>query len=472
MNITNENNNTNKNRRRLFNRKININQMKPNKTDINKQINKKIRKLEGYDHTMGAITRNDVKSFLLDIESTLYNFNKSYLNEEFKNINKEATKYFNKVNYTYLNKLKRTIDIVAIKFSTFLTKNNYQILEKIIYKQFNKILEYITNYSDLIDNEKNNVINILNNSSILLEKLFNFSYNFVYNTYETFYNMIESKLEYLGKQRAREDKSKIRDKNDDEEEEDDEPGRPPHYDDKEQEMRSMLKFNELFGNSKSSLAKDVKEIFDFCYENDIGAETSISTNSFFFTRINFTSFGNDICKSFSPDIKGILISFKAFNYCEIALLIKPVIEAGICIGLGTDLNWKDKQYSFYIDVYGTAEVSLTLELGVYVIDALSPIQLSLSIGIKGVLGSGKAGMKLSLFMGVNRYDTMLYFELEAFRLSFYILLKFLINLYVYKFAFEFYIFNKVFGGLKFGMNLIKVSYYISSPIKILKVFQL
>ena len=65
MNITNENNNTNKNRRRLLNKKININQIKPNKTDINKQINRKIRKLEGYDHTMGSITRNDIKSDLL-----------------------------------------------------------------------------------------------------------------------------------------------------------------------------------------------------------------------------------------------------------------------------------------------------------------------------------------------------------------------------------------------------------------------
>ena len=104
-------------------------------------------------------------------------------------------------------------------------------------------------------------------------------------------------------------------------------------------------------------------------------------------------------------------------------------------------------------------------MGVYVIDALSPIQLSLSIGIKGVLGSGRAGMKLSLFMGLNRYDTKLYFELEAIRFSFYIMLKFLINLYIYKFSIEFYIFNKVFAGVKLGMNTTKVSYYNGTQIK-------
>ena len=34
-----------------------------------------------------------------------------------------------------------------------------------------------------------------------------------------------------------------------------------HYDDKEQEMRSMLKFNELFGNSKSSLISFILKAF-------------------------------------------------------------------------------------------------------------------------------------------------------------------------------------------------------------------
>jgi len=111
-----------------------------NKREVNILKNKKVRKLNGYDHTMGAITKDDVISFLLDIESTLYNFNKSYLGKEFKNINKASSKYFDKVNNTYLSKLKRNIEMVALKFSTFLTKNNYKILENNIYSQYNNIL--------------------------------------------------------------------------------------------------------------------------------------------------------------------------------------------------------------------------------------------------------------------------------------------------------------------------------------------
>ena len=112
-----------------------------------------------------------------------------------------------------------------------------------------------------------------------------------------------------------------------------------------------------------------------------------------------------------------------------------------------------------------AEASVSLEVGVYVPSLYDPIQVSISLGIKGVLGSGRAGIRLSLFIGQERYDTKIYFELEAFRYSFYILFKFIIDLKITNFSFEFYIFNKAFAGLKLEFHTITVRKYNSKRIK-------
>ena len=203
-------------------------------------------------------------------------------------------------------------------------------------------------------------------------------------------------------------------------------------------------------------------------DHNIEISSNLGMNSYFFTQINGIDFGNAICKKFEPNFLNAL----SYNYTlplgsfyDIAFVIKPAIEAGVCIELGTDLNWREKEYSFYIDIYGMAEASVSLEVGVYVPSLYDPIQASISLGIKGVLGSGRAGIRLSLFIGQERYDTKIYFELEAFRYSFYILFKFLIDLKITNFSFEFYIFNKAFAGLKLEFHTITVRKYNSKRIK-------
>ena len=59
-------------------------------------------------------------------------------------------------------------------------------------------------------------------------------------------------------------------------------------------------------------------------------------------------------------------------------------------------------------------------------------------------------------------------ELEASRFSFYILLKFSIDIKIYSFSFEFYIFNKAFAGLKFETYSIAVRYYNNTRRKTLE----
>ena len=203
-------------------------------------------------------------------------------------------------------------------------------------------------------------------------------------------------------------------------------------------------------------------------KNKIEMDTTIGMNSFFFTKIKGINIHTSICKKFKKDNLMYPIPLTTIGFVELACLIKPVVEAGICVGLGFDINWNKKEYSFYIDVYGMAEVSVSAEIGAYIPEAKAPIQLSLSIGLKGVLGSGKAGIKLSLFIGQNRFDTKVYLELEAFRCSFYILLKFSIDIKFYRFSFEFYIFNQAIAGIKFETHSIAVRYYNSTRIKTLE----
>jgi len=430
---------------------------KINKREINNLRNKKIRKLNGYDHTMGAISKDDVLSFLLDIESTLYKFNKSYLGKEFKNINMTSSNYFNKVNNTYLNKLKRNIEMVALKFSTILTKDNYKILENNIYSQYNKILSYINSISDSIENKKNYFVNYLNYSSTFLGIIYNLSYNSVYGNYQLLCNQIDNKQRYISEKELKEFLNRKAEEN----EEKLKKFFKKYFDDSIKKARSEIQnLNEDLQTLWNKISKIVKD-----YLED---SSSFQTNSYYFDHINGISSGISICKKFDFSTFLNKLTYKNIiplgSYIELAFAIIPNIDIGICIDLGTEINWKDKEYGFYLDIYGLAEVGVSLEIGAYVPKMTSPIKISISLGLKGVLGAGKVGMKLTFFIGDNKYAIKLYMEFEAFRFSFYILFKFEIDKFI-NFSFEFYIYNKSFSFLVLIISTTLTKKFNSNKIK-------
>ena len=219
---------------------------------------------------------------------------------------------------------------------------------------------------------------------------------------------------------------------------------------------------ETQNNIQKSLTT-LDKIGKFMDEHNFELSTSIGMNSEFFTHIKDINIGAiNFCKNFNHSIKPYNYTFFPGSYIELAFVIRPVLEAGICLEMGFDINWNIKKYSFYIDAYGEAEASVSLEVGAYVPSVLSPIQVSLSLGIKGILGSGRSGIKLSLFIGECRYDTKVYFELNALIFSFYILFRFSADLKIYKFSFEFYILNKLLTGLKFEAHSTVVRFYNST----------
>ena len=83
------------------------------------------------------------------MQTILNDFNRSYLNSEFKNINKFSKSYFDKVNNTFLFRLKRSIDMVGIRFSTIFTEDSMHIFESKLYEQYNDITIYINSNSEI-----------------------------------------------------------------------------------------------------------------------------------------------------------------------------------------------------------------------------------------------------------------------------------------------------------------------------------
>ena len=73
---------------------------------------------------MGAITENDINYYILEIKDTLFNFNKSYLDKDNKQILSLSNSFFTKINSTYLNKFKKNIDKIAYRFSSKILRIN------------------------------------------------------------------------------------------------------------------------------------------------------------------------------------------------------------------------------------------------------------------------------------------------------------------------------------------------------------
>ena len=121
--------------------------------------------------------------------------------------------------------------------------------------------------------------------------------------------------------------------------------------------------------------------------------------------------------------------------------------------MGFDLDLLKDDYSVFFDISGEAEVSVSLEVGCYIPSFSPSVQISLSVGIKGILGSGKIGIKLSLFINGPKYEIEKYYMYNALSLSYYSLFQVKVNMGFMKFSFQFYLINKeLFGGFSGKKN--------------------
>ena len=152
-----------------------------------------------------------------------------------------------------------------------------------------------------------------------------------------------------------------------------------------------------------------------------------------------------------------------------AISIILSFDAGICINLGFELNWDKKEYSFYIDAFGKAEPSITIDFGIYYKFAEAPVRMSLNIGMTGVIVSGKAGIRLDLYLADDKFQIDIYSEFKPFEFSFYIMFRLDVEINLgfmnYCFSFQFYIFKKAFFGLTWDNHIKKKYKYNREKIK-------
>ena len=81
------------------------------------------------------------------------------------------------------------------------------------------------------------------------------------------------------------------------------------------------------------------------------------------------------------------------------------------------------------------------EIGVYYPGKNGAFEMSLSVGINGVLGSGEIGLDLKLYLNLN-LKTDLYYKYTALQLFFYVVFRIIIDLkFLPTLKFDVYIIN-------------------------------
>ena len=428
---------------------------------LNKNINSK-RKLY-YDETMGSLSKDDIIPFLKDIKNTISQLNKTLQTNFDTKLKTSYNIYVNKINVTYLIKLKKTISMAALKFSTFLTKNSYNKLESDMFKHYYKIENYIYNITNYLNNYTNELILKIKRTSDYLKNINDFTYDKILGFCDTFIRIIEEKFTFISKKefnnfKKYDFKFYIKTGDDDDDDDDDDAGDPNTLSEEQNRI-----FNDLMNNIKNENKEIIGNIVDIIHlakeeisndlfiddkddEDDdddisISAGVSFTLKEWSFKKSQF-NVGVNGCHSLFDKSYPIIIYLVSFPNLQIRII--PKIEVNICFEIGLEFNFGKNEYSLIIDVSLASEISVSLELGLYFPPFLTSFQISFSIGLKGILGSGVIGVKLSLginnkgaFLGLEPYHHFKFIELYA-----YILFKFEFHFLGISFEFKFYLYNE------------------------------
>ena len=181
------------------------------------------------------------------------------------------------------------------------------------------------------------------------------------------------------------------------------------------------------------------------YEKSLGVEMNLDLIEKTFSASLSLCLGlNAKFKAFFDKAESIKFDNQIIPGISFEFAIKPFLNARICFGLGyyQNLTYSNESY-FFINVFGEAEIGVNLEAGVYIPSSRSPIFFGVSLGLKGVLGSGKIGFQLNMFFRGNFSDYFsidLFYELQALSFTFYVKMKFQVTAF-FTYSFEFYILN-------------------------------
>ena len=432
------------------------------KTDFKNSINRKIRNLKVYDQTMGPITENDIIKNLDIIKENLYNFNKTYLNKDYKYIKSNFNRFINNINNSYLTQLKRSLNMVALKFSTILTESSYKNLEDIIFNQYYNIELYINNLSNIIELSKTKLLGKLGNSSGLLASIYNRIDKTIIVFYKVLNEIIQKKIKNINKE---------------------------EYNSYRKLDNSNVNMTDEIEKSNNEIENRIKPIdYDYSYNNyDNEYDNEFDDNDDddnYDDEVNYEykndDDDNDDTDKEDDDIDedddGLIIHTKVkyitifpnflFDFSIIPSLnfiinINPIFNYKI--GVSYIIEKKD-DFSLNIDVWGEVEVGIKIEAAL----SFPPLPknlrkllgiptISVAIGMEGKLISIKVGLKLSLIFNKIKFELDFYTEIKAFTFSFYCLFKFefTIPFLNIDFGFEFYLFKFEFIGIRLESHITK-----------------
>ena len=464
VNLENNNNYKNQKRRR-------VSEIGKIKNIKNINITKNIRNLDGYNSKMGAITEEDIDSYILEIKDTLFNFNSSYLNKEYENMKKSLNLFIMKISNIYLVKLKTNIDLVASKFSNMLTKDIYMQLKNKLFEQYIDIEAYIQKYSKLVENDINYFSELLNDSSELIKLSYDISFYRVKGYYQIISELIQTKLKYISKEEKNGYKVRILNEDGfrdsinitinalsnvneyfrDERERNEDIFSDNHDEGISYSENNNETDNEIY-NENNNKANDDNNNENKQGDND-SVQSDSNNNIIQFNQIDIPNQVNyyyySKCFNIYDSRKRALNRFdfspsiNIYTGLSLGISFKPEMVLDICIEIGSSDN-KDDPFE-YIEVSGKSEVGISLDFGLYIPFAFSPLSFSINFGLAGTLGSGNIGMKLELFFtgekkNFNNLDSFSEFESHSF--YFFIKFQFNFNFIFFKFSFGFYIANK------------------------------
>ena len=441
---------------------IKLNKFTKKKDVLKNPINRKIRNLEKYDQTMGPITENDIIDNLEIIKENLYNFNKTYLNKDYKYIKSNFNRFINNINNSYLTQLKRSLNMVALKFSTILTESSYKNLEDIIFNQYYNIELYINNLSNIIELSKTKLLGKLGNSSGLLASIYNRIDKTIIVFYKVLNEIIQKKIKNINKE---------------------------EYNSYRKLDNSNVNMTDEIEKSNNEIENRIKPIdYDYSYNNyDNEYDNEFDDNDDddnYDDEVNYEykndDDDNDDTDKEDDDIDedddGLIIHTKVkyitifpnflFDFSIIPSLnfiinINPIFNYKI--GVSYIIEKKD-DFSLNIDVWGEVEVGIKIEAAL----SFPPLPknlrkllgiptISVAIGMEGKLISIKVGLKLSLIFNKIKFELDFYTEIKAFTFSFYCLFKFefTIPFLNIDFGFEFYLFKFEFIGIRLESHITK-----------------
>ena len=404
--------------------------------EIKKKINNyvDINKPEEFDSTKGSLGRYDVLFYLYKIHNTLLNFNDTLLNKEYKSINRTVNGYINKINTTYLGLLKRSFSITLMKFLTIITEDNFERLEQEIYKQYYKIESYINQKSYQIRSDIDNFLYKLNSTSNFIEVIDYLNYFRIESYYDIISSSIQKKLIVPNKKSTRKVSNIINYKRNTRKESDIISYEEDRYDfgfSSGETFNAYLNVQKFFNKSKNHMG--------YVSKFNISVSLNYSSNFSLYWSKNWT-IPIPIDFRLYPNIKAILI-FES--------------TAGIGINL-IPFDFREKKFCLHLNPYAKAEAYTNFEIGVYYPGKNGAFEMSLSIGIKGILGSGEVGLDLKLYFN-SELKIDWYYKYFALQLSFYMVFRITIELkYIKSLRFDIYIINQILFGLYKEKHNIKV----------------